>query len=153
MNFDLVVDNKIKEAIEAGLFDNLPGEGKPLNLSENPHEPAVWRVAYKMLHDQGFTLPWIAERKEIKESLEKAVNLLKQAYKETHRGKDPDVWARADWQKAQAVFNESIHKLNKRIRGYNLQTPSLAVQRTLIDGEAEIAKVQRVATMWKAAND
>lgn len=153
MNFDLVVDNKIKEAIEAGLFDNLPGEGKPLNLSENPHEPAVWRVAYKMLHDQGFTLPWIAERKEIEESLEKAVKLLRQAHQETHRVKDPDVWARADWQKAHAAFNESIHQLNKRIRDYNLQTPSSAVQRALIDSEAEIAKVQQVATAWQAAND
>jgi DnaJ family protein C protein 28 len=143
MNFDLVVDNKIKEAIDAGLFDNLPGEGKPLNLSENPHEPAAWRIAYKMLHDHGFTLPWIAERKAIEEALENAVRLLSQTYNETHRSKQPDVWARADWQKAQDAFGEVIQKLNKRIRDYNLQAPHLSVHRSLIEPEAEIARVQR----------
>lgn len=155
MNFDLVVDNKIREAIEAGLFDNLPGEGQPLNLSDNPHEPAAWRVAYKMLHDHGFMLPWISERKEIEEDFEKAVNLLTQAYKATHRVKDPDVWARADWQKAQDTFTETVQRLNKRIRDYNLQVPSLSVQRKLIDSETEIANAQRTAvtdSMWKAAS-
>ncbi len=154
MNFDMVVENKLKEAFEAGVFDNLPGQGQPLNLGDNPHEPAAWRIAYKMLHDQGFTLPWIAERREIEEALEKAAALLAQAYRETHRSKELDVWARAAWQKAQDVFAETIRQLNKRIRDYNLQVPHPTVQRRALEVEAEISRVERQAAsagMWKAA--
>src|SRR5258708_32099254 len=111
MNFDSVVENKFKEAFEAGKFDNLPGQGKPLNLHENPHEPEAWRMASKMLKDQGFTLAWISERKEIEEALEKALSLLAQTYRTTHRVKNLDVWAQADRQKAQATFIEPVGKL------------------------------------------
>lgn len=30
-----IVEDKIKEAIKNGEFDNLPGKGKPLNLKED----------------------------------------------------------------------------------------------------------------------
>ncbi len=36
-NFDRIVEEKIRAAMEAGAFNNLPGKGKPLNLEENPH--------------------------------------------------------------------------------------------------------------------
>jgi len=150
MNFDIVVENKLKEAFEAGKFDNLPGKGKPLNLNENPHEPEAWRLASKMLKDQGFTLPWISERKEIEEALEKALSLLAQTYRTTHRLKKLDVWAQADWQKAQDTFIETVGKLNKRIRDYNLQVPHPAVQRHLIVAEVELAQVERQAASAEA---
>lgn len=156
MNYDIVVENKIKEAIDSGLFDDLPGQGRPLNLHENLHEPAVWRLAYKMLHDHGFTLPWIAERKEIEEALEGALKRLAQAGRDAHPTRPPDVWARADWQKAQNWFREAVTKLNRRIRDYNLQAPHVAVQRALVDGEAELGRAERGAAsagMWKAAGE
>lgn len=155
MNFDIIVENKLKEAIDNGLFDNLPGKGKPLNLNDNPHEPAAWRLAYKMLRDHGFTLPWIAERQEIEEALEKSFQALTKAYTDTHRSRQPDVWAQADWQKAQDKFREFGTKLNKRIRDYNLSVPHVAVQRGLLDIEVEITRAAREslsAQMWKAAS-
>lgn len=150
MNFDIVVENKLKEAFEAGVFDNLPGKGKPLNLNENPHEPAAWRMAYKMLRDQGFTLPWIAERKDIEEALEVALKQLAQAYRETHPTRQPNVWQRADWQRAQDTFGQFVVKLNKRIRDYNLQVPHAAVQRGLVVPAAEINQVEREQTAAQA---
>jgi len=32
-----LADQRIREAMESGAFDNLPNAGKPLNLEENPH--------------------------------------------------------------------------------------------------------------------
>jgi DnaJ homolog subfamily C member 28 len=154
MNFDIVVENKILEAIEAGLFDNLPGMGKPLKLDDNPHEPAAWKLAHQMIKDSGYTLPWIDERKEIEELVEKTFSRLAQAYRETHRTKTPDVWARAEWQQTTDAFIDIVTKLNKRIRDYNLQTPSANFQRALVDANKEIERVQREAVtgkMWKAA--
>jgi hypothetical protein len=38
----IVAENKIKAAIEAGEFDNLPGFGKPSPLIDEPYDPFWW---------------------------------------------------------------------------------------------------------------
>jgi len=57
----------IQEAMEQGLFDNLPGRGKPLDLSDedNPFVPRDMRLAYRMLRQHGYVLPWIDDRKDL----------------------------------------------------------------------------------------
>ena len=60
------VEKQIREAIERGDFDHLPGMGKPLDLNENPYTPADWQMAYKILHDAGMAPEWIEQDKEIR---------------------------------------------------------------------------------------
>ena len=36
--WESLVDQKIREAMEQGEFDNLAGAGQPIDLSENPYE-------------------------------------------------------------------------------------------------------------------
>jgi DnaJ family protein C protein 28 len=154
MNFDIVVENKILDAMEAGLFDNLPGAGKPLKLDQNPHEPAAWRLAHQMIRDAGFTLPWIDERKQIEELVEKTITQLTTAYRDTHRTKSPDIWAQAEWRQVSEAFVELVKKLNQRIRDYNLTVPSLTFQRSLLDADKELDRIAResaTASIWKAA--
>jgi hypothetical protein len=38
----IVADNKIRTAIEAGEFDDLPGLGKPSPLIDEPYDPLWW---------------------------------------------------------------------------------------------------------------
>jgi hypothetical protein len=38
----LVAENKLRAAIEAGEFDNLPGVGKPSRLIDEPYDPFWW---------------------------------------------------------------------------------------------------------------
>jgi hypothetical protein len=38
----IVAENKIREAIEAGEFDRLPGLGKPSSLIDEPYDPFWW---------------------------------------------------------------------------------------------------------------
>ena len=47
--FDRIAEQRIREAQEQGLFDNLPGKGKPLNLDEDNGVPEDLRLAYKVL--------------------------------------------------------------------------------------------------------
>ena len=42
----LVAERKIKDAMEAGEFDNLPGKGEPLDLDKNPFENIAQRIAH-----------------------------------------------------------------------------------------------------------
>jgi len=59
-----VMDEVMEEAMRSGAFDNLPGRGKPLKLNNNPHAPGT-DLAYQLLKDNDYTLPWISERKEV----------------------------------------------------------------------------------------
>ena len=38
----IVAENKIRAAIEAGEFDNLPGYGKPAAICDEPYDPHWW---------------------------------------------------------------------------------------------------------------
>jgi hypothetical protein len=38
----LVAENKLRAAIEAGEFDNLPGFGKPSPVIDEPYDPYWW---------------------------------------------------------------------------------------------------------------
>jgi hypothetical protein len=38
----IIADNKIRAAIEAGEFDNLPGYGKPIDSIDAPYDPHWW---------------------------------------------------------------------------------------------------------------
>jgi len=44
-----LAEERIRDAIQRGEFDNLPGRGKPLNLEDDRHIPDDLRLAYKVL--------------------------------------------------------------------------------------------------------
>jgi hypothetical protein len=49
MPFSRLAENKIKDAMAQGEFDNLPGAGKPLNLEEYFSTPEDLRMAFSIL--------------------------------------------------------------------------------------------------------
>ena len=53
MSFDKIVEAIIKEAMERGEFENLPGQGKPIDLSEYFNTPEDVRLAQSMLKNAG----------------------------------------------------------------------------------------------------
>jgi hypothetical protein len=38
----MIAENKIRAAVEAGEFDNLPGLGKPAAIFDEPYDPHWW---------------------------------------------------------------------------------------------------------------
>lgn len=71
MSFDKAVEAIIREAMERGDFDNLPGKGKPIDLSAYFDTPEEVRMVYSLLKNAGMTprevdlLREIAELKQI----------------------------------------------------------------------------------------
>lgn len=53
--FDRIVEAIIKDAMERGEFDNLPGKGKPIDLTEYFETPEEVRVAHSLLKNAGMT--------------------------------------------------------------------------------------------------
>jgi hypothetical protein len=67
MSFDRIVEAIIKEAMERGEFDNLPGKGKPIDLSEYFETPEEVRLANSVLKNAGITPREVDLLKEIAE--------------------------------------------------------------------------------------
>ena len=49
MPFSRIAENRIREAMAQGQFENLPGAGRPLNLEEYFSAPEELRMAYSIL--------------------------------------------------------------------------------------------------------
>ena len=67
MNFDKLVESIIKEAQERGEFDDLPGKGKPIDLSAYFETPEDTRMAYSILKNAGMNSREVDLLKEIAE--------------------------------------------------------------------------------------
>lgn len=61
---DTLAEARIAAAIEAGEFANLPGEGRPLDLDDDPLVPEELRGAWRILKNAGFVPPEVEERRE-----------------------------------------------------------------------------------------
>src|SRR5215813_10001285 len=62
---DKFIDLRIRQAIEAGEFDNLPGKGKPIDLSAYFETPEDLRMAYSILKSNDFVPEEVELLKEI----------------------------------------------------------------------------------------
>jgi hypothetical protein len=67
MNLDKIVEDAIKQAQERGEFQNLPGKGKPIDLSAYFETPEDIRVAQSVLKNAGYSSPEVGLLKEIAE--------------------------------------------------------------------------------------
>jgi DnaJ homolog subfamily C member 28 len=140
-----LVEKMIREAMEQGEFDNLPGKGQPLDLSENPFEDPDLRMVHRILRNAGFAPAWIEERKDIDAALDAALVKLRRAWrlfgKSTVQNTNPE------WERTVSEFRELVDDLNVRIRLYNLKAPSAVFHRRLIDFDKAIADVQNENSM------
>ncbi|MBL7177411.1 MAG: DUF1992 domain-containing protein [Desulfobacteraceae bacterium] len=61
-----IVEQRIKKAIERGEFDNLQGQGEPLNLEDDSNVPEELRLAYRILKNADCLPPELELKKEIR---------------------------------------------------------------------------------------
>ena len=64
--FIRVVEERIREAQKDGAFDNLPGQGKPLQLEDQSLVPEDLRMAYHILKNAHVLPPEAEVQKEIR---------------------------------------------------------------------------------------
>ncbi|MCU0588862.1 MAG: DUF1992 domain-containing protein [Syntrophobacteraceae bacterium] len=63
---DKIADERIREAMDRGDFDDLPGKGKPLDMEDDSHLPPDLRVAYKILKNADCLPAELQLKKEIR---------------------------------------------------------------------------------------
>lgn len=72
--FGKLIENKIREAMEAGEFDNLPGKGKPIDLDAYFSTPEELRLSYSVLKSARCLPEEVELRKEIESLTEQLAN-------------------------------------------------------------------------------
>jgi DnaJ family protein C protein 28 len=139
------IEELLLKAMAEGKFDNLPGKGKPLHLDEgNPHADPDWELAYHMIKDSGYSLPWIETIREIESDIETARQDLQRAWnwqQASLSASQPDTYISAEWERALKAFRNKLNTLNKRIRDYNLEVPNARFQRPVLNYGNEIKKI------------
>lgn len=128
-----LTEKKLREAIENGEFDDLPGKGEPIDLSENPFEDPDLRTVHRLLRNAGFAPAWIEERKDIDAEFEAARTKLSRAW--ALFGRDAKPPSDAEWERSVREFREKVVELNQRTRIYNLKAPAAVFHRKHIDAD------------------
>ncbi len=152
MNWDRIIEQKIREAREGGKFDNLRGQGRPLNLDDNPFEDPAWQAANHLLKENGFRPDWLEDDVALREKLAQARAALARSWDwrtgglEALRGRAAEATYQRqqiedEWERAQTRFHESLTQINAGIASLNLKVPHTRFQRIKLVVEDELRKL------------
>lgn len=137
------IEEIIRQAMQNGAFENLPGKGRPLSLEENPYLDREWQLAYQLLKQNGFAPDFIERRQQIELELANARQSLARAWawrqQALAEGKPAD-WVEAEWGRAKREFLVKLNETNSHIREYNLQIPTQSLYRMPVRMDAELKK-------------
>lgn len=140
-----VMDELFEEAIRDGVFDNLPGQGKPLKLSRNPYA-ADYELAYQLLKDNDYTLPWISARNEVmiqvdqfRSELQKVWSRHRSEFQQT-RSDVVRMSLALSWDRYLVQSRARIAELNRFITDVNLRQPGKQLEILKLTLRRELAR-------------
>jgi DnaJ homolog subfamily C member 28 len=127
------IEKIIREAQERGDFDNLPGAGKPIDLSENPWVSPDWQMAYRLLASSGYAPDVVEEDKAIRvlvRDLEQRLDRFARHWQSlsTAERREQSV----SREKFLAEYLDEIRSINNRIHSYNATAPRAMNRGTLL---------------------
>ena len=64
---DALAEERIREALERGELDDLPGSGSPLDLDHDTLVPEELRAAYRVLRNAGFVPSELEAQRELRD--------------------------------------------------------------------------------------
>jgi DnaJ homolog subfamily C member 28 len=142
-----LVMERIEEAIERGDFDNLPGKGKPLDLRQNPNEPAEMRMANRLLKNNELAPAWIMDRKILiaecdllRQEIERHWRWFSTAAEQTTEAEETAELS-ITWAAFIHVWEEQIVDLNRRILNLNLTLPIWRMELMRLNLDRELKRI------------
>lgn len=130
-----VVEQRIWHSMEEGQFENLPGQGKPLDLNTNPHADPAEDTLYRILSKNGCAPEWVELNKEIRANISEWRSALKKAWENKCDGNHQK------WIGHSEALKLQIRDINKKVFKYNLIVP-FDRQMSGLKWEKELDRIQ-----------
>lgn len=136
--WESLVERQLREAMEAGEFDDLPHQGQPLPRDDEAYA-GDWAMAFRMLRNAGAAPPWIEADKEVRRLLAQRDALLARvAATPSSRG----VASRSDRTALEAL----VRQVNAAIARLNAEAPTDRQHRRPLDIAAELERLTAAAS-------
>ena len=157
VKLDRIAERRIKEAIDAGEFDNLEGMGKPLkDIDGNPFVPAEMRAALKVLSNSGYAPDWMVLAQQIDSDIERLRHTADRHFAYLRKqlqeiGSSPHAATRlgkevarlkAVHSRAAKVHYQAIEEINRKISTFNNTCPIASLLRWPLSLSSEIEKYE-----------
>ena len=130
--WESLVERQIREAMDAGAFDDLPFQGERLPI-EDDSAAGEWAMAYRMLHSAGAAPPWIESDKEARKQLAALEALIERA---------PRI-SPLSHRRARAELRTIVEAANHAIERVNAEAPTDRQHRRPLDPGAEAERLER----------
>lgn len=136
--WESLIERQLREAMEAGEFDDLPHQGQPLPRDDEAYA-GDWAMAFRMLRNAGAAPPWIEADKEVRRLLAQRDALLARvAATPSSRG----VASRSDRTALEAL----VRQVNAAIARLNAEAPTDRQHRRPLDIAAELERLTAAAS-------
>ena len=131
---EALIDRQIREAREAGAFDDLPFRGERIPL-EDDGAAGDWALAHHILKNANMVPPWIATDKEVRDLLGRRDAILARAPRSgaTTIGRERD----------RAEMRRVVEDANRAIAILNREAPTDRQHRRRLDLSAELEALDR----------
>ena len=126
-----VAEQRIWQSMKEGQFENLPGKGKPLDLSINPHADPAEDTLFRILSKNGCAPEWVELNKEIRTQVNIWRFALKKAWANRCNQSDPQ------WIESAEALKQQMSVINNKVRAAAIQVlnPDLLLSVQIIDAK------------------
>ena len=131
VRFEQLVENRILEAIEEGLFEGLPGEGAPLPLRQGDRLAGDLWLAHHILGNAGALPEWLELGREIEGDRDRLSAIEREHGSLVKRAQETNEWRRLAPLIAarRREFASAACALRAKQERYNVEAPSLRNER------------------------
>jgi hypothetical protein len=129
---EALIDRQIREARDAGAFDDLPYQGERIPL-EDDAAAGDWALAHRVLKNANMVPPWIGTDREVRELLARRDAILERAPRSGSIGRERD----------RAEMTRIVEAANRAIAILNSEAPTDRQHRRLLRLDDELAALAR----------
>jgi Domain of unknown function (DUF1992) len=127
-----LIDRQIREAQEAGAFDDLPFRGERIPL-EDESLAGEWALAHHILKNARMVPPWIATDREVRDLLARRDEILDRAPGASTIGRERD----------RSELRRVVEAANRAITILNHEAPTDRQHRRLLRVDDELQRLDR----------
>ncbi len=123
-----LMEDLIEDGRRRGLFDALPGAGKPLNLDRNIYEGSN-TLANQLMKDNDIHPAWLSNRLGVVEKIERFRSEMSRTWEryrsafDQAQGQSHRQALNVGWDEVCRSWQSRIEEINKEIASYNLKRP------------------------------